>query len=246
MTLLLLFQFVCAPALPQADQYNPIYRGEAGDVFSRKPNAFLVEMVRGRRPGTALDVGMGQGRNSIFLAQQGWDVTGFDSSDEGIRQAKAEADRLGLKLRAEVNTFENYDFGENRWDLIVLTYEPTQQIAPHIERALKPGGVVIVEDRHVDTRRMWPAGTFTNNQLMSLFPRLRVLRYEDAWARSDWSASQTDERLVRLCAEKPLPRLAGCVWQGKAIAEGGTACWGVLTLHCTSNGWQFTRSQCEE
>src|SRR2546426_936208 len=83
---------LCTTALPQANQYNSTYRGEDGDVFSRKPNAFLVEMARQRKPGRALDVGMGQGRNSIFLAQQGWDVTGFDPADVGVRQAKAEAD----------------------------------------------------------------------------------------------------------------------------------------------------------
>src|SRR5262245_43948672 len=111
MRLLVLPAVFCAAALPQADQYDPLYRGDAGEVFSRKPNAFLVEMVRQRKPVTALDVGMGQG----------WTVTGFDSADEGIRQANAEAKRLGLDVRAEVNTFEKFDFGEARWDLIVLT-----------------------------------------------------------------------------------------------------------------------------
>ena len=41
-----------------------------------KPNAFLVEMVKNRKPGRALDVGMGQGRNALWLAGQGWDTTG--------------------------------------------------------------------------------------------------------------------------------------------------------------------------
>src|SRR2546427_6249269 len=233
----------CATALPQANQYNSTYRGEDGNVFSRKPNAFLVEMTRQRKPGRALDVGMGQG-NSIFLAQQGWDVTGFDPADEGVRRARAEADRLGLKIHTEITTFEQFDFGENRWDLIVLTYEPTKAIAPKVERALKPGGAVIVEDRHVDTRRVWPAGTFADNELVSLFPGLRVLRYEDVWARPDWSAKKLDERLVRLFAEKPLPREPGCLWEGKLIPEGGTACWQVVTFRCRADGWQFTREKC--
>lgn len=111
---------VCSVAFPQANQYNSAYRGEVGDVFSPKPNAFLVEMTRQRKPGRALDVGMGQGRNSIFLAQQGWDVTGIDPADEGVRQAKAEADRLGLKIHVEVTTFEQFDFGEDRWDLFCV------------------------------------------------------------------------------------------------------------------------------
>jgi SAM-dependent methyltransferase len=187
---------------------------------------------------------MGQGRNSIFLAQQGWDVTGFDPADEGIRRAKAEADRLSLKINAQVSTFEQFDFGENRWDLIVLTYEPTKQIAPRIERALKAGGAVIVEDRHLDTRRVWPAGTFRDNELASLFPGLRVLRYEDTWAASDWSAKKMNERLVRLFAEKPLPRESGCLWEGKVIPEGATACWKVVTFRCNAEGWQFTREKC--
>ena len=235
---------LCATALPQPDRYNSIYRGEDGDVFSRKPNPFLVEMTRQRKRGKALDVGMGQGRNAIFLAQQGWDVTGFDPADEGVRQAKAEAGRLGLRIRAEITTFEQFDFGEARWDLIVLTYEPTKAIAPRVERALKPGGAVIVEDRHLDTRRVWPAGTFANNELVALFPGLRVLRYEDVWARPDWSAKGIDERLVRLFAEKPLPPTAGCIWEGLAVPEGGIACWEALTFRCRTDGWQFTREKC--
>jgi len=239
-------QFVlCAYAFAQADQYNPIYRGEAGEVFSTKPNAFLVEMVRLRKAGTALDVGMGQGRNSIFLAQQGWDVTGIDSSDEGIVQARKQADRLGLKIRAEVTTFEKFDFGENRWDLIVLTYEPTKAIAPLVARALKPGGAVLVEDRHLDTRRVWPAGTFADNELVTLFSGLRVLRYEDVWARPDWSARGVEERLVRLFAEKPVARALGCIWDAKPVPPNGTACFGVVQLRCDETGWSVTREKCE-
>jgi SAM-dependent methyltransferase len=244
MRCLLLLMAACAVAVPQASQYNRTYRGEDGDVFSRKPNAFLVEMTRQRKPGKALDIGMGQGRNSIFLAQQGWDVTGIDPADEGVRQAKAEADRLGLKIHAEISTFEQFDFGDGQWDLIVLMYEPTKEIAPKVERALKPGGAVIVEDRHLDTRRVWPAGTFADNELISLFPRLRVLRYEDVWALPDWSALKVEERLVRLFAEKPLPPAPGCIWEHKVIPEGGTVCWQVVTFLCNADGWRFTREKC--
>ncbi len=99
----------------QAEACNPIYRGEAGEVFTRKPSAFLVEMAGKRKPGRALDVGMGQGRNALWLAQQGWDVTGFDLSDEGVRQAQVEAKRLGLKISASVASIADFDFDENRW-----------------------------------------------------------------------------------------------------------------------------------
>ena len=55
-----------------------------------------MDAVQGRKPGRALDIGMGQGRNAVFLATQGWDVTGFDPSTEAVRIAKANADKSGV------------------------------------------------------------------------------------------------------------------------------------------------------
>jgi 2-polyprenyl-3-methyl-5-hydroxy-6-metoxy-1,4-benzoquinol methylase len=234
---------LCACIWAQPSEYNQLYSSGSA-VYTREPNALLVEAVRNRKPGRALDVGMGQGRNALFLARNGWDVTGFDSADEGIRQAKAQASRLGLKLTAQVNTFEAFEFGLESWDLIVLTYEPTKAIAPKVTRALRPGGIVVVEDRHLDTRRVWPAGTFQDNELLSLFAGLRVLRYEDVWALPDWSAKKVAERLVRLVAEKPMPRLSGCAWEGKEVGVGSGACWEGLLLRCEANGWRITREQC--
>jgi len=234
---------VCMCASGQPGEYNGIYSG-GSEVFTREPNRLLVEAVRNRKPGRALDVGMGQGRNALFLAKNGWEVTGFDAADEGIRQAKAEAARLALRVTAEVNTFDAFDFGTEKWDLIVLTYVSTKAIAPKVAKALRPGGIVVVEDRHLDTRRVWPAGTFGNNELILLFAGLRVLRYEDVWARPDWSAKKLDERLVRLVAEKPLPSPEGCIWEGKTVVEGESACWDTAVLRCETEGWKFTREKC--
>ncbi len=143
----------CAITFGQANEYNGIYKSN-DKVFSRKPNAFLVEVTSNRKPGKALDVGMGQGRNSIYLALHGWDVTGFGAADEGVRIARTQAARLGIKLSTRVATFEEFDFGENAWDLIVLMYVPARDITPKVMQALKPGGAVVVEDRHRDTRRV--------------------------------------------------------------------------------------------
>jgi len=52
--------------------------------FKRSPNSLLVEAVKGRRPGSALDVGMGEGRNAIYLAKQGWHVTGIDRAEGAL------------------------------------------------------------------------------------------------------------------------------------------------------------------
>jgi 2-polyprenyl-3-methyl-5-hydroxy-6-metoxy-1,4-benzoquinol methylase len=60
--------------------FNGVYRNPNA-TFSTRPNALLIAAVEGLQTGRALDAGMGQGRNSVFLALKGWQVTGFDVSD---------------------------------------------------------------------------------------------------------------------------------------------------------------------
>jgi SAM-dependent methyltransferase len=184
----------------EVDRWNRILTSEK-PTFNTQPNAFLVEMVKGRAPGAALDVGMGQGRNALYLAQQGWAVTGFDPADKAVAQANATAAKLGVKLTTVVQGSEEFDFGENRWDLVVLSYVTVRDIADRVVRALKPGGIVVVEAFHRDATRQRPVGggvVFDSNELLNLFATLRVLRYEDADATSDFGGAGS--RAVRLCA----------------------------------------------
>ena len=100
----------------EVERWNRILTADK-PLFNTNPNAFLVEVVKGRTPGIALDVGMGQGRNAIYLAQQGWTVTGFDPADKAVALANATAAKLGVKLNTVVKGEADFDFGENRWDL---------------------------------------------------------------------------------------------------------------------------------
>lgn len=101
----------------EVERWNRILTSEK-PLFNTKPNEFLMQMAKGRKPGTALDFGMGQGRNAIWLAQQGWDVTGFDPADKAVALARDTASKLGVRLKTEIKGAEDFDFGENRWDLI--------------------------------------------------------------------------------------------------------------------------------
>lgn len=172
-------------------------------TFNTKPNSFLVEMVRGRKPGAALDVAMGQGRNAIWLAQHGWDVTGFDIADEAIAIANANAARLGLKISTEVTRMEDFDFGENRWDLIVLSYSGCGYPFESIQRALKPGGILVEEAFHADATKDHRIGgsICETGELPHLFQALRSVRYEEPIALPDFAKQPM--RIVRFCAEKP-------------------------------------------
>ena len=190
----------------EVDRWNRILTAEK-PAFNTNPNAFLVEMVKDRSPGTALDVGMGQGRNAIYLAQQGWTVTGFDPADKAVAQANATAARAGVKITTVVQGSEDFDFGENRWDLIVLSYVSVRDVVDRVVRALKPGGIVVVEGFHRDVTRQRPVGgavVFDTNELPTLFSSLRLVLYEDVEAKNDFGPDLG--RAVRLCAMKESSR----------------------------------------
>lgn len=172
--------------------WNKVYAG-GKPIFTHEPNALLQQTIHARTPGKALDIGMGQGRNAIFLALNGWAVTGFDPSDEGVRQARANADRLGIALDARVARDDEFDFGREQWDLIVMTYVRalTAEDARCFWQALRPGGIVVYENA---------AG---GNEALNAFLRFRIVRWEDVVDTPDWNPDNENIRIQRLVAEKP-------------------------------------------
>jgi SAM-dependent methyltransferase len=187
----------------EVERWNRILTAE-NPTFNVKPNEFLVEMTKGRKPGTALDVGMGQGRNTIWLAQQGWDVTGFDPAEKAVALAQENARKLGVHFKAEVKGIEDFDFGDRRWDMILLSYVGGRDMTDVLQRALKPGGVLVVEAFHRDATKGRSIGggvVFDTGQLPALYPQLRVVRYEEPMRIADFG--QQKVRLVRYCGERP-------------------------------------------
>ena len=119
--------------------WDKVYAGN-DPIFIQSPSAVVKNAIEGLPPGKALDIGMGQGRNSVYLAAQGWDVTGFDPSREGIRIARSNAGKAGVKIHALVARDDEFQYGEDRWDLIVMTYvrDLTRDDAERFWKALRP------------------------------------------------------------------------------------------------------------
>jgi SAM-dependent methyltransferase len=186
----------------EIERWNRILTATA-PAFNTQPNAFLVRMTRMLPRGTALDVGMGQGRNALYLAQQGWTVTGFDPADRAVAAAQAQADKLGVKLTTLVMGDEKFDFGRDRWDLVVLSYVSLRDLVARVHDSLKPGGMVVVEAFHRDSLKGGPIGSgvvFDTNELLKLFERFRVIQYEDSEDTGDFGLRKS--RIVRLAAIK--------------------------------------------
>ena len=156
----------------------------ANSRFRLTATPFLVESVKGVKPGKALDLGMGSGRNSLYLAGQGWDVTGVDISDKAIRQAREQAQTAGASYTTVAANLDTWDMGTEKWDLIAAIYGPSRQWADRIVDALKPGGLLVGTIYAKDNRT-------EENAMLKMFLRLRILRYEEKMAISDFNPTNT-------------------------------------------------------
>jgi 2-polyprenyl-3-methyl-5-hydroxy-6-metoxy-1,4-benzoquinol methylase len=177
--------------------------------FRTEASEYLLRTVTGRSAGTALDVGMGQGRNALYLASRGWRVTGYDISEGGLAAARAQAEARKLSIATVRATHADFDFGVERWDLIVMTYAFTPMdddgFLRRVRDSLKPGGIVVVEQFNAAPDKATNKGPA--NALLKSFDGLRVIHYEDTVGRSEWGSALC--RIGRITAEKdsaPPPR----------------------------------------
>jgi SAM-dependent methyltransferase len=162
---------------------------EKGALWGAEPNQFLAEIAEDLEPGTALDLGCGQGRNSFWLASRGFAVTGLDLSPVAIEQATAVAEELGIDVSFESVDLTTWDPDGRVWDLVVLTYlhlsgERRPVVHGAAKRAVAPGGRLIVIAHHLDNFENGVGGPpvpellFTERQLADDFSDLEILRNE--------------------------------------------------------------------
>ena len=193
--------------------FNSMY-GPEGAVGPDWPTPFVVEVAKDLTPGAVLDVCMGEGRNSIFLASRGWNVTGFDVSDVAVMNARRKADKAGVKLTAVRSGYQEFDFGDRKWDLIVMTYVyfPIRD-AVYINRlvgSMRPGGLLAFQHgvlkKGVDRSGTAPLlGIPEEGELKEIFRSLVIMRYEEVEEESDWQVSHGHRmgRTVKMLAKKP-------------------------------------------
>jgi cyclopropane fatty-acyl-phospholipid synthase-like methyltransferase len=121
-------------------------------VFGKAPNQFLKNHAHLLKPGQkALAFADGEGRNGVFLAEQGLDVLSIDFSPKAQAKAQALANERGVKLRTAQADLATWAWPEAAFDVIVGIFfqfaDPAfrQQIFDNIKKALKPGGLLLIQ-----------------------------------------------------------------------------------------------------
>lgn len=190
--------------------WNERYAGEAF-AFGTEPNAWLASVADRLKPGSRiLALGEGEGRNAVWLAQQGHRVEAVDASAVGLAKARRLAEERGVTLTTTVADLAEYRPEVAAYDAVILVFlhlPPALRAAVHglAEAALVPGGLVVLQ-------------AFTPRQLAftSGGPRQAELLYDAELLRGDfrgitWEALREEELELE---EGPLHR-------GRAAVVGG-------------------------
>ncbi len=157
----------------------------------RGPASFLVEH-RNLLPagGRALDVAMGTGRNALYLASLGNEVTGIDVSGVAVEHCQREAARRGLRIEAVQADLESYELPRAEYDIVIDFYYLQRALAARLERALRPGGVLVFESFTTEQRQFgWGPQNdeflLRPGELREMFAGLEVLVYREGLVESD-------------------------------------------------------------
>ncbi len=129
--------------------WDDIFRNEEY-AYGTAPNDFLVEVVNKIPKGRVLCLAEGEGRNAVYLAEQGYEVVAVDFSVEGLKKARKLANDHNVHIITQVEDLTNYEITANYWDGIVSIYchlPPVSRKVLHknVVKGLKVNGVFVLE-----------------------------------------------------------------------------------------------------
>lgn len=119
-------------------------------VYGKQPNDFLLSVIDKIPKGKVLCLAEGEGRNSVYLAQQGCDVLAVDSSSVGLAKAQRLADERGVEIQTQHADLADFEIVPGYWDAIVSIFchvPPAIRTELHkkIVAGLMPGGILVLE-----------------------------------------------------------------------------------------------------
>jgi len=154
-------------------------------ALGKEPNPFLKKHIHLLPKGKTLDMAAGEGRNAVFLAQNGFEVDAVDISEKGLKKARKLAREKGVKINTFLVDLDQHPIGKERYDLIVNFYFLRRRLIPRIKKGLKKGGKVIFETYLLEHRKLGTGGPkqakyfLKPNELLGLFKDFRILFYRE-------------------------------------------------------------------
>ena len=120
-------------------------------VYGKEPNVFLTEFQKKIKvSGEVLAIAEGEGRNAVYLAEQGMNVTTWDYAESGLKKTNRLAEDRGVTVSTKLVDLNDAKWEEDNWDGIVCIFghfprELRQSTLQGVKKAVKPGGYFLTE-----------------------------------------------------------------------------------------------------
>ena len=152
--------------------------------YPEEPAEFLVKNLELLPKGKVLDVAMGNGRNAVFLARNGFQVEGVDLSPKAIAAALRAAEKAGVRITTRVADLEtDISIEKDSYDVIVCFHYLHRPLVPLLKQGLRGNGMIVYETYIIDQARFGkprnPDHLLRHNELLELFHDFRCLRYHE-------------------------------------------------------------------
>jgi len=166
------------------ERYLNTWEGEV-----REPAQFLKDNLARLPGGKALDLAMGVGQNAIYLAGNGYEVKGIDSSQVAVEKTLKFAREKGVTIQVEKADLSNYTIPTEVYDVILNFYFLERNLIPQIKKALKTGGMVIFETYTMEHQKydnpFNPNYLLQENELLHSFLDFKILFYQEGVVEKD-------------------------------------------------------------
>jgi SAM-dependent methyltransferase len=168
-----------------------------------------------QQSGRVLAVADGEGRNSVWLAQQGYEVDAFDIADIGVEKARKLASTSGVSVNFQVSSAEEWSWQSEQYDAVVAIFiqfaDPDTRavLFANMIKTLKPGGILLLQGytpKQLDYKTGGPpllSHLYTEDLLRDAFKEMEILDlklYEDVLQEGSQHAGQS--ALVGMVARK--------------------------------------------
>ena len=201
------------PKIDVRASWNERYRDTAA-LYGAEPNRFVASNLAELTPRRVLDLGCGQGRNSVWLAAQGHQVTGLDLSDVAIDQARQLSATVGVDVDFRVADVVGEWQPEDEYDLVLLSYlqlPPEMRKVVHAKavESLAPGGEIFLIAHHADNLERGVGGPpmpevlFAEGQLAEDFAELEIGCNEKVYRDVDRNGEVRTAHDILLRAARP-------------------------------------------
>jgi SAM-dependent methyltransferase len=188
-------------AVEQRERWNEKYR--ASPESWTEPDVFLPWAFRRfihpafPNAGRALDLAGGAGRHTIWLAQQGWDVTLIDISETGAELARQKAGPLVPHIHFVVDDLTQFRAAQTQFDMVMGFYYLDRKLFPEIVRALRPGGLLVYKTYTIEQLNL-PGGPKDVSHLLEAGELSRLVSsLTPLWERETVAEKATAEVVAR-------------------------------------------------